>query len=156
MVDRKGATGFTLLELVVALAIAALILTIALPNISRRPGRLELEETSRDIAAALRLTRSRAIAQNQPVLFVADVGQGLYGPTGAGASGRVPRGIHLSLYTTQEEAMDGTVGSIRFYPDGSSSGGGVALVEEGIRYEVLVDWLTGSVSVHEQRRAIRR
>ena len=68
----------------------------------------------------------------------------------------MPRGVRLSLYTTQEQAIDGAIGSIRFYPDGSSSGGGVALVHEGLRYEVLVNWLNGSVSIQERRDAARR
>ncbi|HEX8031927.1 MAG TPA: GspH/FimT family pseudopilin [Vicinamibacterales bacterium] len=156
MVSRDAANGFTMLELVIALAIAALIMTLALPSISRRPGRLELAETAHDIAAALRLTRSRAIAQNQPALFVADVEQGLYRPAGAGSSVRVPRGVRLSLYTTQEQAVGSEIGSIRFYPDGSSSGGGVALLNEGLRYEVLVNWLNGSVTIQERRDSIRR
>jgi general secretion pathway protein H len=145
-----------MLELVIALAIVALILTLALPSVSRRPGRLELAETAHDIAATLRLTRGRAIAQNRPALFVADIEHGLYGPAGIGSSARVPRGIRLSLYTTQEQAIDGAIGSIRFYPDGSSSGGGVALINEGLRYEVLVNWLNGSVTIQERRDSIRR
>jgi general secretion pathway protein H len=145
-----------MLELVIALAIAALVLTVAFPSVSRRPGRPELARTAHDIGAALRLTRSRAIAQNQSVVFVADVDQGEYRPTSRGSSGRVPRGVRLSLYTTREQTIDGAIGGIRFYPDGSSSGGGVALVHEGLRYEVLVNWLNGSVSIHERRDAIRR
>ena len=156
MVGRNAAFGFTLLELVIALAITALVLTITLPSISRRPGRPELARTAHDIAATLRLTRSRAIAQNQSAVFVVDVDQGQYGPTSTGSRGHVPRGVRLSLYTTQDQPIDRAVGSIRFYPDGSSSGGGVAVVHEGLRYEVFVNWLNGSVSMHERRDAIRR
>jgi general secretion pathway protein H len=145
-----------MLELVIALAIAALVLAAVLPSISRRPGRPELARSAHDIAAALRLTRSRAISQNRPLVFIADVDHGEYRPAGAGSSGRVPRGVRLSIYTTQEQVNDRAIASIRFYPDGSSSGGGVALVHEGLRYEVLVSWLNGSVSIHERRGPIRR
>lgn len=155
MVGRKGVAGFTLLELVVALAIAALILAIVVPNISRRSGRLELVEAARSVAATLRLTRSHAITRNQSVLFIVDVDRGVYGPANAGSSGHVPHGIRLAL-TTQDSARDGAVGSIRFYPDGSSSGGSIVLAQEGRRYEVLVNWLNGGVSIHERYDSARR
>ncbi|MFC6669230.1 GspH/FimT family pseudopilin [Marinobacterium aestuariivivens] len=39
--------------------------------------------------------------------------------------------------------------SIRFYPDGSSSGGTVVLTGSGGRYEIGVDWLTGRVRIDD-------
>jgi general secretion pathway protein H len=38
-------------------------------------------------------------------------------------------------------------GAIRFYPDGGSSGGGVVVRDGGRRFIVLVDWLSGNISV---------
>jgi general secretion pathway protein H len=43
-----------------------------------------------------------------------------------------------------------SVGSIRFFPDGSSTGGGVLLESDQAGYDVLVDWLTGGISIHER------
>lgn len=156
MVGRSSAHGFTLLELLIALAIAALVLSIALPNLSRRPGRLQIGAAAHEIAAALRLTRSRAISQNRPALFIADIDSGSYRPASVGASGQVPAGVRLSLYTTRDQSSSGPLASIRFYPDGSSSGGGVALADGGLRYEVLVNWLDGHVSIQETRNARSR
>src|SRR6266851_4843445 len=114
-----GEKGFTLIELVVVLAIVALLLAIVLPFGLHRRGHDELASGAREIAGALRLARSRAILVNRPASFVVDV-------------------------------------AIRFFPDGSSTGGGVALSLGGERYDILVDWLTGGVSVHAGAAAAGR
>ena len=68
----------------------------------------------------------------------------------------MPTGSHITLYTAQEEQLSGTIGAIRFFPDGSSTGGGVALSLGAERYDILVDWLTGGVSVHAGATATGR
>lgn len=156
MVRQRNTRGFTLLELVIALAIAALLAALALPAISRPPSRIQVSTTAHDIASALRLTRSRAIAQNQALLFIADVAEGVYRPAAVGGSGRAPPGVRLSVFTTQDQAVSRTSATIRFYPDGSSSGGGVSITRDGVRYDVLVDWLDGRVSIQEGHDAARR
>jgi len=37
--------------------------------------------------------------------------------------------------------------AIRFYPDGSSTGGSIDLSVNGEGYRIKVDWLTGGVSL---------
>lgn len=151
--DQSDERGFTLIELIVVLTIAALVLTIAIPRFDRRPGRIELMASAREIAASLRLTRGRAIAENRPKSFIADIGNATFGVTEEGALRPLPRGIGLSLYTTQDQEVAASIGTIRFYPDGSSTGGGIALTQGKLSYEVLVNWLNGSVSIHEQHGA---
>jgi general secretion pathway protein H len=150
-----GEKGFTLIELVVVMAIVALLLAIVLPFGMHRRGHDELAQGARELAAALRLARSRAILVNRPASFVVDVENGFYRPPGASAARAVPTGSRLSLFTAQEEQLSGTIGAIRFFPDGSSTGGGVALSLGAVRYDILVDWLTGGVSVHERAAAGR-
>jgi general secretion pathway protein H len=144
------AQGFTLIELLVVIAIAALMLTLVLPTGQHRRQHDALSTGAHEIASALRLTRSRAIAANQPTSFVVDVATGFYRPAGASAAVPMPAGSHVTLYTAEEEALSDGVGTIRFYPDGSSSGGGIAISLGRERVQVLVDWLTGGVSIHDQ------
>ena len=42
-----------------------------------------------------------------------------------------------------------SIGRIRFYPDGTSTGGRVTLTGSGAKYDILVDWLSGRVKIVE-------
>jgi general secretion pathway protein H len=146
-----GERGFTLLELLVALAVAAVALAVVLPNLARPPGRMELAANAREVAAALRMARGQAIARNRPAGFTADTRAAAFGVAGQGPLRPLARGVALALYTTEQEVEDEGRGTIRFYPDGSSTGGGVSLSQGGLRYDVLVDWFSGGVSIHERQ-----
>lgn len=145
----RGVAGFTLLELVVALAIAALLFVFVVPSGARQRDHLELANAARTVAAALRTTRMQAINANAAAVFAVDVAHALYRPAGASAQS-LPRGVQVGLLTANTEKLNAAVGDIRFFPDGSSTGGGVTLSRGADRFEVLVNWLTGRVSIHEQ------
>ena len=57
--------------------------------------------------------------------------------------------IRDRLYTAQSEIVDDKHGAIRFYPDGSSTGGRVTLASGERKFLVDVDWLTGRVTIKE-------
>jgi general secretion pathway protein H len=81
--------------------------------------------------------------------FTIDTANGAFraGPTAP--PGRLPRGIQLALITVTSDRDNASQGRIQFFADGSSTGGGVLLATGKIRSQVLVDWLTGRVSVAE-------
>jgi general secretion pathway protein H len=139
-------SGFTLLELLAALIIAGLLMTIVTPVLSGGRARRELTIAARDVEATLHEARSRAIWGNRTQAFVADVESNVVGLADAQGARQLPRSIHLLLHTAPEERLNDTTAAIRFFSDGSSTGGGVTLSREGDRYDVVVDWLTGRVS----------
>ena len=55
--------------------------------------------------------------------------------------------VEMELTTAQSEVLDPFRGRIRFFPDGTSTGGGIIFVSGSRKYHVLVDWLTGQVEV---------
>ena len=59
----------------------------------------------------------------------------------------LPRNIELKLFTAQSEIQAENKGAIRFYPDGSSTGGRITVMGGERQYLVDVDWLTGRVSI---------
>lgn len=148
--EGDATRGFTLLELVVVLAIAAVLFALALPAGSRQRDHAEMASAARTVAAALRATRSQAITVGRPAAFAIDVGSARFGAAGARSAEQLPRGTQVALVTAETERRGDTTGLIRFYPDGSSTGGGVSLSRGGDHFEVLVNWLTGGVSIHEQ------
>ena len=145
----RGADGFTLLELLIALALAALLFVFVIPAGSRQRDHADLANAARAVAAGLRMTRLQAINAGSTAVFAVDLDNALYQPAGA-ARTALPRGTQLALVTQRIETRGAAVGDIRFYPDGSSSGGAVTLSRGSDRFDVLVNWLTGGVSVHEQ------
>lgn len=147
-VDRGG--GFTLIELLVALAVLGLALALIAgykPPWSRGLG---LQATAAELAAGLRLARSEAVLSNRPVGFDLDLVGHRY-RVGTGTPRRLPTDLTLELLTISGEALNGREGDIRFNPDGSSTGGRISLADGRRRIGVGVDWLTGRVSVADER-----
>ena len=135
--------GFTLVELLVVLAILALVVTLMPPFLAGGQSRAELSTGAREIAAALRETRSLAIRQGRSAAFVVDGAAGTFRAAGGARERRLPVGLRLSLLTLANERLD--AGVIRFFGDGSSTGGSVSIVQGERRSDVTVDWLTGRV-----------
>lgn len=142
-------TGFTLIELVVVLAIMALVFLIAAPRVGFVSPQTELKVGARELAAALREARSRAIVSNREVVFSLDLEGHRYAISGDKTAHTLSRNIDLLLYTAQQERVGQSSGNIRFFPDGSSTGGHVALSAAKNSYRVAVDWLTGRVQIED-------
>ena len=147
-VDRGG--GFTLIELLVTLAVLGLALVLIAgykPPWSRGLG---LRATAAELAAGLRLARSEAIVNNRPVAFDLDLVGHRY-RVGTRTPRHLPADLSLELLTISGEALNGREGDIRFNPDGSSTGGRISLADGRRRIGVGVDWLTGRVSIADER-----
>ena len=140
--------GFTLLELLVVLAIIGLVLAFVPGFMLRGQPGLDVEIAARAIADALRQTRSNAMLQNRDQLFALDVEERLFRGGGQRAPVQIHKDIVLTFQTARSESMSETIGQIRFFPDGSATGGRIGLTLDGRHVEVVVDWLTGLVSVN--------
>src|ERR1700676_2498058 len=122
VVDRNG---FTLIELIVVLAVMSLVLTLVMPNVGRPSGRYALAATAHDVATALRLTRDKAIAESRTKRFV--VYASGFGSGDDQHSQHVSSGVGLVFLASDHPKSPRPAGTIRFYPDGSSTGGQIAL-----------------------------
>lgn len=147
--------GFTLIEMLVVLTIAALIVGLALPRLTGAAEKATLRTAAHEVAAALRDTRSLAMTRGQTQAFVINTANGAF-RAGQAAPGQLPRGIQLALVTAGADQESASQGRIRFFADGSSTGGGVLLASGRTRSRVLVDWLTGRVSIAEGANAPTR
>lgn len=68
---RAAARGFTLLELMVTLSIAAVLVAIAAPNLRNIIRNGELAATANDVIHSLQLARTEAIKRQRPVVWCA-------------------------------------------------------------------------------------
>ena len=144
---RRAAGGFTLLELMAVLLVLAAVLAVSLPSITRPAGgsSTELRAAARTVAAGLRQTRDRAITASRAAVMEFDV-ESRRIRLGS-RTRQLPRWVRLGLFTARSERIDATRGTIRFFPDGSSTGGRAMLATDNRSLSVDVDWLTGRVSV---------
>jgi general secretion pathway protein H len=140
--------GFTLLELLIVLTIIAVVLAFVPGFMLRGQPGLDVDVAARAIADALRQARSDAVLQNREQLFALDVEERLFRVGGQRAPVQIPRGIEITFQTARSEAISEKIGQIRFFPDGSATGGRIGLALDGQGIEVVVDWLTGLVSVN--------
>ena len=146
---RSGAPrGFTLLELLVVLAIVALMAALVPPLLSGMGGTTELRGAARQLAAGMRSARNRAISSQQETRLILDLEQRFFSLEGRRYS--LPKSVGLKLFTAQSEVSDEEVGAIRFFPDGSSTGGRITVTGKRSEYLVDVDWLTGRVRISDQ------
>ena len=145
------ARGFTLIELLVVLTVIALMATLATPMIQRAVPGVEIETAAEGLRGELRLARSTAIRDNRETWLSIDVETGVYRRDGAARAHAVPPAIRLTLLTARREQIDETRGRIRFFPDGTSTGGAVRLNRGAREYEVAVDWFDGRVSIDESQ-----
>ena len=85
-----GARGFTLIEVMVVMAVLALMLVLISPNFSSALPGVSLKAAARTLAGGLRHARSRAIALNEEVALVIDVESRRYAIVGGDTSGKLP------------------------------------------------------------------
>jgi general secretion pathway protein H len=148
-VNAMPAKGFTLFELLVVLVLVALIAAVSAPLLIKGLGRAEAKGAAQDVAAALRRARSEAVVRNADVWLTVDVNERSFRMDRAAAHA-LPAKLGVELYTAQTEQISADVGSIRFFPDGSSTGGEVVLADGQSKVHVQVEWLTGRVSVIDE------
>lgn len=119
--------GFTLLEMLITIAVMGLAMLLIAYYAQPHSHRLDAERAAQRVAGVMRQDRGLAIATGQAVRFTLPPM-----PSWLSVAAQLPK--------------DGLV----FEPDGSSSGGAVLLIAPGMRSLVSADWLTGRISIQAQ------
>lgn len=141
---RRSVGGFTLLELMAALAIAALVMALAIPGSAKLYQNIQYRESVRDVVTLLSSARYQALKQGSALDVYVDPQRNEIRM--AGKVHNLPEGSQLGVSTAAELSSQ-TVGVIRFYPEGGTSGGTVSISrEDGSGVRVSVDWLVGRVT----------
>lgn len=148
--SRTRQAGFTLLELLVVLVIVALSYAIVPRLFHKGVSNAELKSAARQMATGLRKMRSEAINTQKEKTFTLDRKTHVFRLAGESKNHPLPSEADLTVTTIASEVQSKDSGAIRFFPDGSASGGHVAIKYQDMQYVVNVDWLTGRVSVMEK------
>jgi len=148
--------GFTLLELLVVLAIAGLLVSLVPPLISAAVPGAKIKVAARELSVTLREARNQAISRSTAVDVVFTLDPPLYRIEG-GPEHSLPAGVELALIEDGTGTRAISVADLAnttdvsyelsFYPDGSSSGSTIRLGKEDAHYQVSVGWLMGRVTL---------
>ncbi len=141
---RSGAeasqdSGFTLLELLAVLALAGMLIALVPPLLGKGSDHARLDHDRHAILDCLRQARGDAIVSGRTVAFRVDPAHRLYGVGKADRS--LEGGVELAV-----ESPLAHPGEIRFFADGSASGGLVELTNPAGRERLQIDWLTGKAA----------
>ena len=139
------AKGFTLIEILVVLAILGVVLGLVIGRGPMRSQGLETRAAAGAIAQTLRSARAEAIATDHDVSVAIDPARHLFA-----VDRKPPRSLAPDLaVSVLPPALHGpgAVRLIRFSADGSATGGEVLLGAGRHRLGVSVEWLTGRVTV---------
>jgi general secretion pathway protein H len=141
--QEKRCGGFTLVEMLVCIAIVALLATALVPAISESSARSRLSNAADRVALALRTTRDLALGEARPEIFAFDREKHVV-QSGDGRVQSLASDFDVRLVARGADARGGT---IRFFADGGSTGGVLRLSLQKRQLDVAVDWLTGRVSI---------
>jgi general secretion pathway protein H len=139
--------GFTLLELVVVLALLALMMGLVVPNMYGSWQRERDRAGLRQLLTTMRSARSIAATRHQRVRVFLDLGAGRYQLEGSSRQGDLSR-FRLGEAHLVWQDREARRGYIAFYGDGTTSGGYLALVDRGGKAQIIdVEVITGKVSL---------
>ncbi|MCK0509363.1 GspH/FimT family pseudopilin [Aromatoleum anaerobium] len=142
----QPAGGFTLVELIVAFAVATLIMAATPLAVMKVRDAVQYRSTVRNVMSELRLARNQSVLSGRPVAFEVNVGTRQFG---TGSTGRpIPEGLGFDAVVAANEISTDGGARIRFFPDGSSTGGSVMIFRQpqGDGVRLRVDWLLGRVT----------
>ncbi len=145
--------GFSLLEMLLVLMLIGLMATMTAVSMRRGLAGARIQAAAGQLAAALRDSRLQAVAGGRSVDFMLDLDRRRYG-IGSRTTTGLPAGLSLSMRyaVVTTRGLPGHQGRIRFFPDGSSSGGLIVLRQGRRQWQVDVSWLTGTVATRALRQ----
>lgn len=138
--------GFTLFELLVVMALMAM--TVVAVSAFYRPSSsgLQVKAAARIAASRLRDLRAAALSTGTERVAVIDTATRTLHFGTAGAPLPLARSVSMTVTGAESERRSPSKLGIRFFPNGSSTGGTVRLRSERQAYEIRINWLTGRVA----------
>lgn len=132
-----------MLAVILLIGIAAAAVSV---SVTQGLAGARVSSAAAEMSAALRATRAQAIVRGEAQNFDVDTQANSY-LTVKGRDVSLPKGMRLSITSAKEDQPNAHTGRIRFFPDGSSTGGRITLQSGKRQWHVNVSWLTGEVRV---------
>lgn len=138
--------GFTLIEILVVMILIAVAGSLVYLNVGRSAAQKHGRMFGQEMITLVKKARGTSLASSRPVAFYISSADRLCWVDGGSPSLNVPERVLIQAQGIIQ--VDPGVYGIYFYPDGSSSGGEIALSADGqLFFTFRVDVLTGLISL---------
>ncbi len=144
MLAKKSQGGFSLIEIILVMVFIAVLAGLASSSMFKSLGRAKIKSVAKDLVSAIRYTRGQAVTKHKEKTITFNVKEKTY-KAPRKKTVQIPDEIDINLYTADSEIADETSGSIRFFSDGSSTGGWIKLTYKNKVWKINVNWLTGEI-----------
>jgi general secretion pathway protein H len=145
---KKAHSGFSLLEILLVMVFIAVIAGFVSSSMTKSLKKTKIRAVSKNLVSALRYTRGQAVVKHDQKTISFNVKEKTY-KAPRKKTVHIPDEIEIYVYTAESDIADESTGSIRFFSDGSSTGGWVKLVYGEKIWKINVNWLTGEISTVE-------
>ena len=141
--------GFSLVELLVVLALIGLSLTVVGPSIGKSLDASRLNASVRSMLTTLRHARSVARAEQREVTLMIDVEARKYRVDDQRDLSIQPNATTVEVTAAESERHSENLIGVRFFPDGSATGGLISFSLNKQRHAIEIDWLTGLAEIQQ-------
>ncbi len=141
-----SARGFTLLEMLVVIVLIAAITGLAVGVLGVGKSGRDLRGAARTLATELRFTRVQAMTTGRSQTLDLDLDTRHWSAAHDKHHGEIPASLQVRFDGVRQEQRSQRSAAIRFFPDGSSTGGRISLRTGDAGIRVDVRWLTGEVT----------
>lgn len=151
-IDRNRAlrrqSGFTLVEMLAVVVMLAVAAALASVKLGSRGGAAQARALLLNSSEVLRSARLMALSTGIEQVVYVDVPRRRIDGTGRRTL-RVPPELGFAAIAARSEQHGDSAFGIRFFPDGTSTGGELKFTTQGKAYELHVNWLTGNVTIND-------
>lgn len=147
---RNAQRGFTILELLLVLFVVILGFGVIGLNISSGSDAASHQSAARDLVSALRFAKGQALIGHEETTVAIDLNENTYTVSDRDKVFNIDENIAVTVVTAQEELSGEGIASIRFFPDGSSTGGRIKLERNGALWQIDINWLTGQIELESK------